>query len=172
MLANLEFSTLAHWSGYATMFFAVLTVVAWLLKWGVRFRLVGVTGFMTVLTAGLFTLTLSLYDRPTIPGAVRFNRVYDMGSTEVVIVVPAQISESQLEATLQQAAADLFSPGRLSRGDGKMTIRARALLHPQAGVSQPVYLGQIRRSLAVRNDDHMEIQIFRDQLAKLPQSAA
>lgn len=158
-----------QWSGYLTLFFAALALLGWLLKWGLRFRLVGATGFMLVLTAGLFALNLGLYNRPTIPGAVRFSRVFDMGSTELVIAVPPNINETELEATLQQAAADLYSSGRLSQGTDHMTIRARTVLHPEPGISQPVYLGQVKRSLLSRNDDQMAIELYRDKLAQLPQ---
>ncbi|HEY9616402.1 MAG TPA: Ycf51 family protein [Microcoleaceae cyanobacterium] len=160
--------TFAQWSGYFTLFCAAVAGLAWFLKWGFRFRLVGVTGFMGVLTAGLFALSLGLYTRPEIPGAVRFSLVYDTGASETVIAVPPQITETELNATLQQAAADLFSSGRLSQGRDKMVIRARTVLHPATGVSQPIYLGQAERSLYNREDGQMKITIFRDRLAQLP----
>ncbi|NJP11365.1 MAG: DUF2518 family protein [Leptolyngbyaceae cyanobacterium RU_5_1] len=157
-----------RWSGYFTLFCAAVALFGWLLKWGIRFRLVGVTGFMVVLTSGLFALSLGFHSHPIIPGAVRFSRVFDTGSTELVISVPPKITETELEATLQQAAADLYSSGRLSQGTDKMTIRARTVLHPEPGVSQPIYLGQIKRSLLSRSDDQMTVEIYRDKLAQLP----
>jgi len=48
-----------------------------------------------------------------------------------------------------------------------LTIRARTVLHPQPGVSQPVVVGQVKRSLAARNDEQMQIEIYRDRLAQL-----
>lgn len=161
-----------RWSGYFTLFCAALAVLAWFLKWGIRFRLVGVTGFMAVLTGGIFALSLGLYNRPTIPNAVHFSRVYDTGGSELVVTVPSDITETQLRATMQQAAADLYSPGRLSQGTDKMTIRVRTVLHPEPGISEPLYLGKVRRSLFSREDNNPEIEIFSKQLAKLPKSAA
>jgi hypothetical protein len=35
-------------------------------------------------------------------------------------------------------------------------------------VSDPLYLGEVKRSLYVRDDDQMEITLFRENLAKLP----
>ncbi len=171
-MSSTDLVTYAQWSGYFTIFCAVIAVLGLVLKWGIRFRLVGVTGFMVVLTAGLFALSLGLYTRPVIPGAVKFTRVFDNGSTNLVIAVSPEITATELEATLRQAASDLYSPGRLAQGTEKMTIRARTVLHPQSGVSQPLYLGEVKRSLMARNDDQMEVTLYRDQFAKLPQPTA
>ena len=165
----------ARWSGYFTIFVAVLAVIGWLLKWGIRFRLVGITGFMSVLTAGIFALSLGLYTRPTIPDAVPFFRVYDTGGTTVVISVPSDISETQLRATMQQASSDLYSPGRLAQGTDKMTIRVRTVLHPEPGLSKLVYVGQVKRPLTFSrriDDDQFEIEIDAKKLAEVSSSLA
>ncbi|GAB4343588.1 MAG: Ycf51 family protein [Leptolyngbyaceae cyanobacterium] len=171
-MSSTDLVTYAQWSGYFTIFCAVIAVLGLVFKWGIRFRLVGVTGFMVVLTAGLFALSLGLYTRPVIPGAVKFTRVFDNGSTNLVIAVSPEITETELEATLRQAASDLYSPGRLAQGTEKMTIRARTVLHPRPGVSQPLYLGEVKRSLMSRNDDQMEFTLYRDQFAQLPKPTA
>ncbi|MBC7970625.1 MAG: Ycf51 family protein [Verrucomicrobia bacterium] len=168
---GLSLVTIAIWSGYFTLLCAALMLLGLVSKWGIRFRLVGITGFMSVLTGGLFALGLGLHDRPQIPGAVKFVRVFDSGASQVVIVVPPTITETQLDATLRQAAVDLYSTGRLSQGDATMTIRARAVLHPEPGVSQPVYLGQIKPSLASPTDQPI-VELDREQLARLPQPSA
>ncbi|MBD2463259.1 Ycf51 family protein [Oscillatoria sp. FACHB-1407] len=164
-----NFLTYAQWAAIATVGMGVVTGLSFLLKWGFRFRLVGITGFMGVLTVGLFALGVVPFTRTSIPGAVRFSTVYDSGAAQVVITVSNEITEEQLTATLQQAASDLFSPGRLSRGEDKLTIRARTVLHPEPGVSEPLYLGQVRRSLFVRDDEDMDIKLYPESLAKLPQ---
>jgi hypothetical protein len=172
MSETFDFITIAQWAGIATIGFAVLAVLGFILQWGVRFRLVGVTGFMLVLTAGIFALSLGLYSVPVVPGAVRYSTVYDTGANQVVIAVPPQITETELEATLRQAANNLFSYGRLGGRDEEMTIRARTVLHPEPGVAQPLYIGQVQRSLSHREDDQMSIEIYRDKLAQLPKSPA
>lgn len=172
MPTTADFLTAAQWSGIATLIFGAIAVLGFIFGWGIRFRLVGATGFMVVLTAGLFSLGLVPFTRTVVPGAVRFFTVYDSGATQAVIVVPSSITESQLTATLQQAANDLFSPGRLSRGENnQLTIRARTVLHPAEGVSEPLYLGQVKRSLFERDDEQMTIEVFPENLAKLPTPA-
>ncbi|MDJ0731164.1 MAG: Ycf51 family protein [Crocosphaera sp.] len=166
-LTSLGFSTYTQWSILATVFFFFLAIVAFIFKWGIRFRLVGITGFLIVLTVGLFGLGLGLFERTEIPGSVRFSRVYDNGGNQVVIVVKPSIREAELEPTLKQAANDYFSYGRTAGKDNKLTIRVRTLVHPEPGVSLPLYIGQVKRSLSVREDENMEIDIFADQLNEL-----
>lgn len=172
MPTTADFLIYAQWAGIATLALAALTILSFVVKWGIRFRLVGITGFIAVLTVGLFGLGLVPFTRTVIPGAVKFSTVYDTGATQAVIAVPPTISTSELDATLRQAANDLFSSGRLGRGQNQLTVRARTVLHPEPGISVPLYLGQIRRSLVVREDDQMVIELFPDNLAKLPPAPA
>lgn len=166
------FLTLTQWAGILTIVCAVVAGISFALKWGIRFRLVGTTGFMLVLTTGLFALSLFPIARTSVPGAVRYVVVYDNGANQAVISVPNTITRSELEATLQQAASDLYSLGRGSQNDAKLTIRARTILHPQPGVSQPLILGQVQRSLAQRNDPDLKIDIYGDRLRQLPPPTA
>ena len=172
MPITIDFLASAKWSGILTLVCAALTVLGFVLQWGVRFRLVGVTGFMGVLTGGLFALQLGLFTHTAVPGAVRYSTIYDNGASQVAIAVPPQITESQLEATLRQAAGDLFSYGRLGQTGNQMTIRARTILHPEPGVSQPFYLGQVKRSLASRENNELAIEIYSERFAQLPKPTA
>jgi len=163
---SLDFGTYTLWSAYGTIAFLGLAILGFIFQWGFRFRFVGVTGFMAVLTVGLFALSLGLFERVEIPNAVRYNLVYDTGTNQAVIAVKEDITENELEATLQQAAIDLFSYGRTATdGDDKLTIRARVQIH-QENITYPLYLGQIRRSLIAREDDNPEISIFQDSFEK------
>jgi hypothetical protein len=80
------------------------------------------------------------------------------------------MTPEQLRATLQQAANDLFSYGRLVKGEPVLTVRARTLLHPEPGVTEPVYLGQVRRSLRQRQDPEMVIELDSQALARVRQA--
>lgn len=166
MLTTDNFLTIAQWVGIITLLFAVITVLGFIFKWGIRFRLVGITGFLGVLTAGLFTLSLTPLTRSVIPGAIRYSRVYDDGGTQVVIAVPPTITDSQLQATMRQAASDLFSLGRFGK-ENQLIIRVRTNIHPEVGMTKPLYLGQVKRSLSQRNDEQMEIETFAENLAQL-----
>lgn len=167
MLTTAELLNFSKWLGIGTLAFAGLTILAFVLKWGFRFRLVGVTAFTGVLTAGVFALGLGLFQRVEIPGAMRYSRVFDDGSRQIVIAVAPEITESQLEATLQQAASDLYSPGRGGAGQQPLVIRARTIVHPQEGVSEPIFLGQVERVSGFRNEGDVAIAIDQEQLNHL-----
>lgn len=172
MLTTANFLTFAQWTGILALVLAAIALLGFVFKWGIRFRLVGVTGFMLVLTGGLFALSLVPFTRSVIPGAVRFSLVFDNGGNQAVIVVPPSITQTELDATLRQAASDLFSYGRLGGSDSKLTIRARTIVHPEPGVSKPLFLGQVKRSLVTREDEQMAIDIYSERFAQLPKSTA
>jgi hypothetical protein len=173
MLTTADFLQYTQWSVIATLVFAAIAVLGFILKWGIRFRLVGATGFMLVVTAGLFALSLGPLVRTVIPGALKYSLVYDNGSTQAVIAIPPTITPSELEATLRQAASNLYSYGRLGRqGDNQLTIRSRTIIHPEPGVSVPLYLGELKRSLTSREDPEMTLEIYPEKFAQLPKPTA
>ncbi len=161
----------AKWSGIATIVCLLVAIVSFVVGWGFRFRLVGVTSFMGVLTAGIFALGLGLFPHAEIPGAVRYSLVYDNGANQAVVAVAPDIEKSAIEPTLLQAASDLYSYGRTGvNGNNQFTIKLRTVLHPQTGVSQPLFLGEAKRSLITRENEDIEIKVFSQNLNKLPTS--
>ncbi|MBS0018310.1 MAG: Ycf51 family protein [Arthrospira sp. SH-MAG29] len=167
MLTTPELLDFSKWLGIATLAFAALTVLAFVLNWGFRFRLVGITAFTGVLAGGVFALGLGLFQRVEIPGAVRYSRVFDDGARQIVIAVAPDITETQLEATLQQAASDLYSPGRGGAGQMPLVIRARTIVHPQPGVSEPIFLGRVQRVSGFDNQGDVAIAINQESLNHL-----
>ena len=164
----LDFDLYVQWSAWSTLAVSALAIVGFIFGWGTRFRLVGIAGFLIVLTIGLFGLNLGILTPTAIPGAVGYSLVYDNGANLTVIVVPTTITETELRATLRQASAKLFSSGRSGiGGDNKLTVRARALAHPEPGITIPLYLGEAKRSLAARQDEEIEINIFPEKLRQL-----
>jgi Protein of function (DUF2518) len=163
-----NFLTYTQWCAWAMLACGVAAGLGFVFKWGFRFRLVGITSFMGVLTVGLFALTLMPLSQTVVPGAGKYSLVYDTGAANVVIAVPPTLTRASLEATLKQAAGNLFSTGRAGQGNTQLLIRARTVIHPEAGVSVPLYLGQIQRSLSQRDDSEMVITVFEENLARLP----
>ena len=160
--------TYGVWSGYTAIGLLVLTIVAFVAGWGIRFRLFGVTSFMMVLTGGIFSLYLGLFTHVEIPGSARYSLIYDNGANKAVIAVAPDISQEAIEPTLRQAAADLNSYGRTgTNGNDIFTISLRTVTHPQENVSEPLFLGQATRSLMVRDDDNIKIQTFPKNIKKL-----
>jgi hypothetical protein len=163
-----DFFTYTQWSGLLGMGLAVLAGLGFLFKWGIRFRLVGATGFTIVLTVGLFALSVVPLTRTVVPGATRFTTVYDSGATLATIAVPPTITEEQLRATLQQASSDLFTAGRLGRSQEPFLLRARTVVHIKDGLSQPLYLGELKQSRPDGGVEPIAIRIYPENFAKLP----
>lgn len=164
---------ISKWLAITTVVLGALTTIAFIAGWSWRFRGVGVTSFMGVVATSVFALGVSLYPRIAVEGAERFSVVYDGGGTELVVAVPAQaISAETAEATLKQAAYDSYSPGRFGQSpDSKMTVRLRTVVH-HGGSSELLLLGQVKRSMAVREDENMEFEIYPKNLAQLPEASS
>ena len=168
MLTAADFLLASKWAGILTLVCGAIAILTFVLKSGVRFRMVGVTGFMLVLTSGLFALGLGFSTRAQIPGAIPYTVVYDNGAENAVIVVPPTISPSGLEATLQQAAINLSSYGRLgSGGQREFLIRARTVLHPKPGISELLYLGEAKQSLSAAKGDAVTVEVNQGSFDRL-----
>lgn len=162
-----DFGFYLKWSGILTLVSFALAALGFVFGWGLRFRLVGVAGFMVVLTGGIFGLSLGLFQRVDVPGAVAYRVVFDNGGDRVVATVKTPISPEQVEATLQKAATELFSYGRLGSAP-ELSVRLRTVVHPEPGVSEPLYLGEAKRSLVNRGDDSTAVTVFRERFERLP----
>lgn len=166
-----EFLEATKYFGIATLTMAGITVLAFVFGWGFRFRLVGITSFMGVLTGGMFGLSFEPFTRTVVPGAVPFQTVYDSGAAQIVIKVPEHITPTELEATLEQAASNLLKPSRLGGIGQPPTIRARTIIHEADGVSKLVYLGQVQPVSEPDAETATAITLFDDAFAELPQSS-
>ncbi|MBE9076818.1 Ycf51 family protein [Romeria aff. gracilis LEGE 07310] len=171
MLTPADFLQATQWVGLGTLAFAGLTLLAFILKWGWRFRLVGATGLMAVLTVGLFGLSFEPFTRAAVPGSVPFTTVFDSGGSQIVIKVPQSITQTELEATLQQAASNLLKASRLGNRQTP-TIRARTIVHPRPGISELLYVGQVQPIPDAETGEPVTIQINAPQLAKASAASA
>ncbi|OIP74863.1 MAG: hypothetical protein AUK48_08920 [Oscillatoriales cyanobacterium CG2_30_44_21] len=163
------FGQLSQGMGVFVLACALVTGLAVSQQWSWRYRMVGVTLFSVVLVVGLFSLSFEPITRSSVQGAVPFKLVYDRFGSRATIAVAPSIAYDELEATLKQAGSNLFSSGRINQGDKQLTIYARTIVHPRDGVSQPIYLGYVKRSLTLRNDPDLEVKVFDDKFAELTQ---
>jgi hypothetical protein len=167
-----EFLEATKWAGIGTLALMALAGLAFVFKWGIRFRLVGAAGFAAVLTVGLLGLSFEPFTRTVIPGAVPFSTVYDSGASNIVITVPSTITEEALDATLRQAASNLFKPYRLGVPGNSPTVRARTIIHEQGGVSRLMYLGQVKPDPAGSKGSDYQVTIDPQKLAQVSQAVA
>ena len=170
---NSELFTYGKWLGYGTILTLVVTIVSFVVGWNFRFRLIGVTSFMGVLTLGTFALGLSFFPHQAIPGAAKYTLIYDSGANQAVVAVASDIEKSAIEPTLRQAATDLYSYGRTGvGGNNDFVIKLRTVLHPQTGVSEPLFLGEARRGLIPRGEGEIEINLFPQSVNRLSTPSA
>ncbi len=162
------FGQLAQVMGVFVLVCALITGLALAFQWSWRYRMVGATLFSVVLVVGLFSLSFEPLTRSSVEGSVPFKLVYDRFGPHATIAVAPTITTAQLESTLKQASSNLFSSGRNNQGEDQMTIYARTVIHPREGVSKPLYLGRVKRSLSLRNDPNIEVEIFANKFAELP----
>ncbi|MBE9064440.1 Ycf51 family protein [cf. Phormidesmis sp. LEGE 11477] len=172
MLTPDQFLAATGYFVIGTIAFGLLTALSFLLKWGIRFRLVGATGFMGVLTVGLFGLSFQPLTSAQIPGAVPYTTVFDSGSSQIVIAVPNTITRTELEATLEQAASNLLKPSRLRAAGQRPLIRARVIAH-RDGISDLLYIGSVKPGEGNTPAERTPIvEIYPDKLAKANNAAA
>ena len=134
--------TAAPWLGWSGLALGLLTVVAFVAGWGLRFRLVGVSSFTLLLSVSCWAFAVSYSPPVRIEGAVRVPIVFDNGEALVVAQAPAEMPISAVTPTLEQLAGNLRGAGRSSR---TVQVRLRALQPDGDGRSRPVILGEIVR---------------------------
>ena len=139
--------------GAMGLLFVVLTVAGFLARWGIRFRLVGVSSFTVLLSLFFIAFALSYEERQTIPGAVNVPVVFDNGRGLVIAAAQEPLPVAAVAPTLQQLAAN--QSRRSQAGvNGYVTVRLRQVEPTdEAGVSHPRLLGEARLPLGGQLED-------------------
>jgi hypothetical protein len=135
-----------RWRGVASGGLFVLMLLGFRLGWGVRFRLVGVTSFTTLLAISCVAFAVSYRPRLLIEGAVAVPIVYDNGADLVIAAAPADLAEAAVAPSLEQVARNLRGSGR-NTTDGLVTVRLRRIVAEADGLDRPVVLAEVQRNL-------------------------
>lgn len=143
------------WLGAASGVLAVTMVAGFVLGWGFRFRLVGVTSFTALLSLSCLAFAISYSPRTQVEGAVSVPVVFDNGTNLVIAAASAELPPEAFAPTVEQLALNLRGSGR-SSGDGLVHVRLRRVETAGAGVSRPVVLAEATRRL-----DDGEVQVLR-----------
>jgi Protein of function (DUF2518) len=134
------------WLGIGGAALLLITVVAFLLRWGIRFRLVGVTSFTVLLSLSCLAFAVSYAPRTLVEGAVSVPVVFDNGSDLVIAAAPADLPEVAFRPTVEQVALNLRGGGR--KGDqGVVHVRLRRIEALGPGVDRPMILAAADRDL-------------------------
>jgi hypothetical protein len=136
-----------EWLGAASGVLALLTGAGFLARWGIRFRLVGITSFTALLALSCLAFAVSYTPRVSVPGAMTVPVVYDNGADLVVAAAPEGLPVEAIAPTLEQVARNLRGSGRSSAG-GQVRVRLRRLEPATGDASRPVVLGEVSRDFA------------------------
>ncbi|MFN9548440.1 MAG: DUF2518 family protein [Cyanobacteriota bacterium] len=136
----------ARWLGLAALALVALTVLGFLRRWGIRFRLVGITSFTALLAISCAAFSVSYTPRVTLPGAVTVPVVFDNGTDLVVAAAPVDLPPEAEIPTAEQVARNLRPSGR-SPADGVVRVRLRRLEGAGEGIARPVVLAEARLDL-------------------------
>ena len=137
--------TAGEWLGVASAVLLLLTVVAFVVRWGLRFRLVGVTSFTVLLSLSCLAFAVSYTPRQLVDGAVSVPVVFDNGSDLVIAAAPADLDAAAFAPSVQQVALNLRGSGR---GTQLVEVRLRRVEATAPGTDTPVVLATAIRNLA------------------------
>jgi hypothetical protein len=135
------------WLGAASGVLAVLTLAGFLSRWGIRFRLVGITSFTALLSLSSLAFAISYTPRVSVPGAVRVPVVFDNGTDLVIAAAPADLPPEAVAPTLEQVARNLRGGSRSSSA-GAVRVRLRRVEEVAPGLGRPVVVAETTRELA------------------------
>lgn len=137
--------TAGEWLGVASAVLLLLTMVAFVVRWGIRFRLVGVTSFTVLLSLSCLAFAVSYTPRQLVDGAVSVPVVFDNGSDLVIAAAPADLDAAAFAPSVQQVALNLRGSGR---GTQLVEVRLRRVEATAPGTDTPVVLATAIRNLA------------------------
>jgi hypothetical protein len=146
MAADPIFLTAGRWLLAAAGLLAVLTLAGFLSRWGMRFRLVGVTSFTTLLAISCLAFSVSYVPRTSVPGAAAAPVVFDNGGDLVIAAADADLPRQAWGPTAEQVARNLHGSGR-SSADGHVEVRLRRVEAIDSGRGRPVILARADRDL-------------------------
>jgi hypothetical protein len=135
-----------RWLGVASGVLFVLMLLGLRLGWGIRFRLVGVTSFTTLLAIACVSFAISYRPRIAVEGSVAVPVVFDNGADLLIATAPADLPAAAVAPTVEQLALNIRGSGR-NTSDGLVTVRLRRVETLESGLQQPVVLGEVRRNL-------------------------
>jgi hypothetical protein len=135
------------WLGAASGLLALATGAGFLARWGIRFRLVGITSFTALLAISCLAFAVSYSPRIAVKGAVSVPVVYDNGGDLVVAAAPEDLAQAAILPTLEEVASNLRGNGR-SSSDGRVHVRLRRVESLPGGGARPVVLAEASRDLA------------------------
>ena len=132
------------WLAWGGSGLGVLTVLAYLFRWGIKFRLTGITIFTLLLSASCGAFDQSYRPPFNVDGYKYAPIVYDNGFDLVVAQASNDFPEEAIKPTLLQIAGNLKGGGR---NGAQVKVRLRKIESAGNGISEPIVLGEVINDL-------------------------
>ena len=135
------------WLAWSGMGLTIITLIAFITRWGIKFRLVGATIFTLLLSGSCWAFQESYSPPVKVEGALYVPVVYDNGADLVVAQAPEDFPNEAIQPSLEQIAENLKGGGRNVEN---VFVRIRRIEQVTEGISKPVVLGEIIRDPSKR----------------------
>ena len=132
------------WLAWGGSGLGVLTILAYLFNWGIKFRLTGTTIFTLLLSASCWAFEQSYTPPFNVEGYKYAPIVYDNGFDLVVAQASDDFPKEAIKPTLLQIAGNLKGGGR---NGAEVNVRLRKIESMENGISKPIILGEILKDL-------------------------
>ena len=132
------------WLAWGGSGIGLLTILAYLFGWGIKFRLTGITIFTLLLSASCWAFDQSYTPPFHVEGYKYAPIVYDNGFDLVVAQASNDFPEEAIKPTLLQIAGNLKGGGR---NGAQVKVRLRKIESVGDGISKPIVLGEIINDL-------------------------
>ena len=132
------------WLAWGGSGLGVLTILAYLFNWGIKFRLTGTTIFTLLLSGSCWAFEQSYTPPFNVEGYKYAPIVYDNGFDLVVAQASNDFPKEAIKPTLLQIASNLKGGGR---NGAQVKVRIRKIESSGDGISKPIILGEIINDL-------------------------
>ena len=132
------------WLTWLATGLGLLTIIAFIINWGIKFRLVGASIFTFLLCGSCLAFAKSYEPPYLVEGAIYAPVVYDNGSDLVVAQANEDFPLEAIEPSLMQIAGNLKGGGR---NGAKVHIRLRKLEPLSNEITKPVILGEVIKDI-------------------------
>ncbi len=132
------------WLAWGGSGLGVLTILAYLFGWTIKFRLTGTTIFTLLLSGSCWAFNQSYTPPLNVEGYKYAPIVYDNGFDLVVAQASNDFPEESVRPTLLQIAGNLKGGGR---NGAQVKVRLRKVESAGDGISKPIILGEIINDL-------------------------
>ena len=130
--------------GFLGIFLFCVTLIAFILNFGFKFRIIGATIFSLLLSLSSWAFIQSYTEKVVIEDAKYVPIVYDNGFDLIIAKVDNNFPEESLEPTLEQLSENLRKG---SRSGANVKIKIRKLEKISDSVSKPVVIGEVQKNV-------------------------